>query len=284
MALTRAAAATGLVLALAAPASAADQPALSDIVDRASKSVVTVQAGAGQGTAFAFGRRGEFLTNAHVVGESARVTVVTGDGERSEAEVVAVDASRDVARLRSSLELEPLEPADGPPRPGDDVFAIGAPDGLDGTVTKGIVSANRDVEGQPMIQTDVAVNPGNSGGPLLSASGLVLGVTSAKATGQEGIAFAIPIDRAQEAAGAAPAPSDRGSSSPGAGWLPFAVLALATVGGLVALRRRRTAAAPVIASRPWPVTPANEDPLVLIRRRPPEESPDVVIHTNRSEN
>jgi S1-C subfamily serine protease len=217
------------------------------------------------------------------------VTLVAQDGTRHEADVVGVDHGRDVARLESSLAPVPLQAVAGLPRPGDDVLAIGAPEGLSGTVTRGIVSANRDVDGQQLIQTDVAVNPGNSGGPLLTGTGLVVGVTSSKAVGEEGIAFAIPIQDAARAAAAAPAPQGGGIGGHGTTWAIGGGLFAALLGALslVLARRRRAAAQSLVRLRPSAPRPSQDEPLVLIRRRrnrAPEPAPEVVVHTKRSEN
>jgi S1-C subfamily serine protease len=164
----------------------------------AGDSVVTVLAGSKQGTAFAFGRRGELLTNAHVVGDETRVDIVEAQGKRSVGSVKAVDKRRDLALLSSSLKLKPLDRAPGIPRIGQHVFAIGSPLGLSGSVADGVISATgRHVRKGTFIQTDVALNPGNSGGPLLDGRGRVLGVDSAAVQGASGISFAIPIEFAR---------------------------------------------------------------------------------------
>jgi S1-C subfamily serine protease len=273
------------LLALAAgPGSAT--ASLSDVVATASRSVVVVETTEGQGSAFAVTDDGEFLTNAHVVGDSSEVVIVDSEGREETAEVVAIDEAGDVARLESSLEVPALETADGLPRPGDAVIAIGAPGGLGGTVTKGIVSALRDLDGTQVIQTDVAINPGNSGGPLLSEDGEVLGVNTAKGVDQEGIAFALPIEAAQRsvatADGSGPAPDEPASAT----WRFLGFLALAVVLGLAALllRRRRRAAGVVVRAvppRPAPA-PAEEEPLVIVRRRRNSDETSVTT-THRSE-
>jgi Trypsin-like peptidase domain len=275
-----------LGLAACAACAALPQAAVAsraDVVARVSRSVVLVETGSAQGSAFAFGRRGEYLTNAHVVEGATHVRVVTKDGRVASAEVVARDAAVDVARLRSSLVLPPLHAAPRPPRPGDDVLAIGAPRGLEGTVTQGIVSAvGRRVNGVAMIQTDVAVNPGSSGGPLLTPDGDVLGLTTAKAPNEEGIAFAVPIATATGTAEAgsappaamAPKPAAGPSSGLGATWIAAIAAFLASVLALVAVLAKR-----ILATRrsavPVPVevrlrTPAATDPLVVLRGRETE--------------
>src|SRR5262249_13061267 len=100
---------------------------------------------------------------------------------------------------------------------GDDVFAVGAPSGLEGTVTKGIVSQVREFEGLKLIQTDAAISPGNSGGPLISAkSGRVIGINTWKIRKEqgEGLSFAVAVEELERAFGtlfrvAAPGPETR---------------------------------------------------------------------------
>jgi Trypsin-like peptidase domain len=264
-------------------APSADAASRADVVARVSRSVVLVEAGSVQGSAFAFGRRGEYLTNAHVVAGATHVRLVAKDGRIASAEVVGRDTAVDVARLRSSFALPPLHAAARLPRPGDDVLAIGAPHGLEGTVTKGIVSAvGRRVDGVAMIQTDVAVNPGSSGGPLLTPDGDVLGLTTAKAPDEEGIAFAVPIATARTVEtgrtpppAAAPKPA-REPAGLGTGWLAAIAAFLAAMLALVAVLAKRIAAARRRAV-PVPVevrlrSPAATEPLVVLRGRGAETS------------
>ena len=160
--------------------------------------------GSGTGSGFVLDDRSHVLTNAHVVGGSSEVQVAFADGRRSGAEVVGVDAGIDIAVLRVR------DPGVPPPLPlgvsadvrvGDAVLAVGSPLGLSGTVTSGIVSAvdREPRRGAATIQTDAPINPGNSGGPLLDGAGRVIGVNTAIASlgsGNIGIGFAVPIDRA----------------------------------------------------------------------------------------
>ncbi|NGN65580.1 trypsin-like serine protease [Streptomyces sp. A7024] len=199
------------------PAAAAPQrEGLGAVAARVLPSVVSVEAGSGQGTGFVFDRRGRVLTNAHVVGESDRVELVTDGGRRIEAEVLGRDRGRDVAVLEPDDDagLRPLTPArSGRPAVGDSVIAVGSPLGLTGTVTAGIVSApDRQVSlssggRRSAIQTDASINPGNSGGPLVDARGRVIGINTAIASlarggqgGSIGIGFAIPMAEALDSA------------------------------------------------------------------------------------
>lgn len=157
----------------------------------------------GVGSGFVISKDGYILTNNHVIADAKDILVTLLDGKEYKAEVVGADERTDIALLKvDAKDLPPLEignPADL--KKGQWVMAIGSPFGLDSTVTVGIVSAiNRDTgDYLPFIQTDVAVNPGNSGGPLLNLQGEVVGVNSqiiSRSGGFMGISLAIPIDEA----------------------------------------------------------------------------------------
>jgi S1-C subfamily serine protease len=189
--------------------------------------VVTVVANGSQGAGFVFGAPNRVLTNAHVVGASARVEVVTSEGRRVVAVVVSRSEGSDLAALSVPLQLVPLRPRREPPRAGEDVIAIGSPLGLRGSVSKGVVSAvNRETAHGPAIQTDIDINPGNSGGPLLDRRGQVLGVNSEKARSASGIAFAVPIGRARQL-------RSHTAATPGSGRTP--TLLIVSLLGLVML-------------------------------------------------
>jgi serine protease Do len=157
----------------------------------------------GQGSGFIVGNDGVVLTNAHVVAGADEVTVTLTDQREFRAKVVGSDATTDVAVLKIEARDLPTVRLGDPAqlRVGDWVVAIGTPYGLDNTVTSGIVSAkSRALPGDavvPFIQTDAAVNPGNSGGPLFNLDGEVVGINSqifSRSGGFQGVAFAIPID------------------------------------------------------------------------------------------
>jgi putative serine protease PepD len=208
------------------PAAAATTPAPppstssavpSDLVAAAAialPGVVSVRVGNAGGSGFVVDDQGHIITNNHVVANGGDVSVVGQDGRRLPAEVVGRDPDSDIAVLRvtpsSALRRLALAQA-GTTEVGEPVLAVGSPLGLSGTVTAGIVSAlDRRVRlgdtgaRQSAIQTDASINPGNSGGPLVNAQGEVIGVNTAIATlegsGSIGIGFAIPIERAQQAA------------------------------------------------------------------------------------
>ena len=157
----------------------------------------------GQGSGFIVSKDGVVLTNAHVVAGADEVTVTLTDQREFRAKVVGSDATTDVAVLKIDARDLPTVRLGDPAqlRVGDWVVAIGTPYGLDNTVTSGIVSAkSRALPGDavvPFIQTDAAVNPGNSGGPLFNLDGEVVGINSqifSRSGGFQGLAFAIPID------------------------------------------------------------------------------------------
>lgn len=157
----------------------------------------------GSGSGFIVSPDGYILTNSHVVAKADEVTVRLTDRREFQAKVIGTDPRTDVAVLKiEAQDLPVVRVGDEQAlRPGDWVLAIGSPFGLDNSVTAGIVSAtSRAVAGEvnvPFIQTDVAVNPGNSGGPLFNLQGEVVGINSmifSRTGGFMGISFAIPID------------------------------------------------------------------------------------------
>lgn len=157
----------------------------------------------GEGSGFIVSSDGYILTNAHVVANADEVTVKTTDRREYTAKVVGSDESTDVAVLKIDAKNLPTVKLGDPDklRPGEWVIAIGSPFGFENSVTAGIVSAtSRSMPGSnyaPFIQTDVAVNPGNSGGPLFNLDGEVIGINSqiySRNGGYMGLSFAIPID------------------------------------------------------------------------------------------
>jgi len=157
----------------------------------------------GVGSGFIITEDGFILTNNHVVAGSSDIFVTLTDGKEHKAKVVGTDARTDLALLKIDAKgLKPLPIGESRSlRKGQWVLAIGSPFGLESTVTAGIVSAiNRETgDYLPFIQTDVAVNPGNSGGPLIDLSGRAVGVNSqivSRSGGFMGISLAIPIDEA----------------------------------------------------------------------------------------
>jgi putative serine protease PepD len=171
-------------------------------------SVFRVRAGDFTGTAFSVGRKAaggqsNLLTNYHVVAGvwtagGRKVTLERG-ATRINATIVKVSKGKDLALLRAEQEIAGLATASAQVKPGQQVVVVGAPLGLDDTVTTGVISAWRpdDADG-PTIQFDAPINPGNSGGPVVNAGEQVVGLATAKAKDAEGIGLAIPIRTACE--------------------------------------------------------------------------------------
>jgi S1-C subfamily serine protease len=183
----------------AAPTAAATS--LEDVVSRVLPAVASISAGQSRGTGF-FVRADQVLTNAHVVQGQSVVTLQVGNASYT-ARVERVSQSSDLALLQvtganpgqPTLRLGSVAGA----RVGQEVIAVGSALGvLSNTVTRGIVSAVRQVGAVTLIQTDAAINPGNSGGPLVDRSGLVIGINSMGISAQagQGLAFAVAIDHA----------------------------------------------------------------------------------------
>ncbi len=176
-------------------------------------SVVQVIAGRASGSGFVIDGQGRVMTNYHVIEGQQAVTLRLSTGREAPARVIGSDPAADIA----VLEIPGAAPAAAPLgtgvplRTGESVLAVGSPLGLSGTVTAGIVSAvdrqQTTVGAGGMIQTDASINPGNSGGPLVNLDGQVVGVNTAIATyggresGNIGIGFSVPIDRAMAVAG-----------------------------------------------------------------------------------
>jgi putative serine protease PepD len=207
---------------------------VAGIASKSLPSVVTIEASgsteSGTGTGFVYDTQGHILTNNHVVAPAANggtLTVTFSDGKKYDAEVVGRAQGYDVAVIKlknpSGATLTPLTLGNSDDAAvGDATIAIGAPFGLSGTVTTGIVSAvhrpvaSSDSTGSSSsymsaIQTDASINPGNSGGPLLDANGAVIGINSAiqpttsstdptAQSGSIGLGFAIPINQAKRVA------------------------------------------------------------------------------------
>ena len=198
---------------------------IAGIVSAVLPSVVSIlvegEADSGSGSGFVIRPDGYILTNNHVVnlaGKDGKITVVLNDGTEIKGTVVGTNEAYDLAVIKvKESGLQPMALGNSANiAVGDSAIAIGAPLGLDGTVTYGIISAvdrpvttgmQGDVSYINAIQTDAAINPGNSGGPLLDAAGRVIGVNSAIATlisggegGSIGLGFAIPVNSAKRIA------------------------------------------------------------------------------------
>jgi S1-C subfamily serine protease len=163
----------------------------------------------GQGSGFILNKDGLILTNNHVIDNAQRVEVMLSDKHKYKATVMGVDKNHDLALLKiNAPNLVPATLSESTGLiVGQRVYAIGNPFGLQGTMTRGIISSIRSIRGpnnnpiEDAIQTDAAVNPGNSGGPLLNSRGEVIGITTLIANNgadqSSGIGFAIPINTAK---------------------------------------------------------------------------------------
>jgi putative serine protease PepD len=193
----------------------------TDIVNKVSPSVVTIVTDAAEGSGVVYSEDGYIVTNNHVVDGAQTVEVRFSDGTTAEASIVATDATQDLAVIQVSGvdNLTPIAFGDSEAvQVGDVTVAIGSPLGLEGTVTTGIVSAldrSMTVAGEPsqgfgqgqgqtlsgLLQTDAAINSGNSGGALVNGNGELIGINTAIATtdsGSIGLGFAIPSNTVQD--------------------------------------------------------------------------------------
>lgn len=231
-------------------AAAAEQAAPS--LAGAVVSTVIVETPRSTGSGVAVGPE-QILTANHVVEGSTTVRVTDGEGRTMPAEVTARDESKDLALLRTEPHgLAPVAVRGEPAVVGEEVWAAGAPSGYV-QLTGGIVSAVIDSTGVPSVQTDAAINHGNSGGPLLDSDGRLVGIVVTKSADQEGVGWATPAQQVQQFLEAAPgssapttdeepdgAPLADASVSMGSWFLavPLGGVAAAIFG--VALARRRT--------------------------------------------
>jgi putative serine protease PepD len=206
----------------AAPGAANRAPeSLAGVAEKVTPSVVTVRVSGAIGSGFVVSQDGYVITNDHVVEDAGgKATVSFSDGSHASATVVGRDPESDIAVIKvSKIDVTPVQLGDSDAiAVGDPVLAFGSPLALAGTVTEGIVSAlDRTIQAggtdgttryYAAIQTDAAVNQGNSGGPLVDAGGRVIGVNSVirsvggteTEAGNIGLAFAIPINQARRIA------------------------------------------------------------------------------------
>lgn len=192
---------TVAVAAMSLVSNPATPMSTEQVVDASMPAVVVVSTADGWGSGFLASAQGVVVTNAHVVGDSQSVKVSLSDGRTYQSGAIFKDVEKDLALVKLPGDAFPfLKLADTPPGIGADVVAIGSP-GLGGvaltdTVTKGIVSAIRQIGNETWIQTDAAINHGNSGGPLLNNHGEVVGVNTlaAKKSEYSGLNFSISSD------------------------------------------------------------------------------------------
>jgi serine protease Do len=172
---------------------------ISDLVEQVMPALVIVRGHRfGAGAGIVWDANGLILTNSHVVGRHAPTVILQNDGEY-EARLIARDPDVDLALLSIDVTgLTPLKPVSVSPRVGEMVFAFGHPWGQRNTVTRGIVSAlvhahNRRGDQLPVIRSDVPLAPGNSGGPLVSAKGEVVGINAMIVGGDQSVSIAASV-------------------------------------------------------------------------------------------
>jgi S1-C subfamily serine protease len=207
-------------------ASATPPPPISALVyAQILPSVVRIEAktatGLSTGSGTVFDDQGNILSSLHIVEKATQIEVIFVDGSRSNATIVAAQPENDMVVLRAEILPDDLQPAviagSGGLHVGDEAFAIGAPFGISNSFSAGVISGLKRNFRSPktgktlsnLIQFDAAVNPGNSGGPLLNRNGEVVGIVTAllNPTDQDvfiGIGFAVPIETAAGAMGSPP--------------------------------------------------------------------------------
>jgi S1-C subfamily serine protease len=190
---------TSIAQSITAIASSNRPLTIEQIAGRAIPSIVRVRTPSGRGTGFLLDSAGLVVTNQHVVGSSFSVKVDLYDSSTRTGRVIKRDAISDIALLKLEGDTPGIT---GLPicqtnavKVGEAVVAIGNPLSFSNTVTQGVVSGFRTVASRHLIQTDAAVNPGNSGGPLFNRYGAVIGIVTEKiaSSGVEGLGFALPI-------------------------------------------------------------------------------------------
>jgi len=172
---------------------------IADVID----SVVSIETDTGLGSGAIFDSTGLVVTNHHVIEDATRATIITYDGERYSVGIVGFSRRHDLAVLQIMANETFSEFDFGNSdrlKAGQKVVALGNPAGLSFTATEGIVSSplREASDGLEYIQTDVTLNPGNSGGPLIDSSGDLVGLVDFKIGGYEELGFAIPSNRVED--------------------------------------------------------------------------------------
>ena len=175
----------------------------SGIISQSLKGVVTIKTDVAQGSGFFVSNDGYIVTNAHVITGASEIKAMTYDGNVHDVTLIGEDTNIDVALLKIVGKYQRLPIGDSDKISiGDRVVALGNPLGLSFTATEGIVSS-KDRLGMnnlpDYIQSDVSLNPGNSGGPLINSEGQVIGINNFKISGAENIGFALEINKAMDA-------------------------------------------------------------------------------------
>ena len=167
----------------------------SGIIENSVLSVVTIKTDISQGTGFIIDTEGYVVTNYHVMENIQEATIITYDDDTHAVNLVGYNSELDIALLKISGTYDKLELGNSDKvQPGEKVIAIGNPLGLQFSVTQGIVSGIHQTGPNDLsiyIQTDAALNPGNSGGPVMDNSGKVIGIVNFKIKGAEGLGFAL---------------------------------------------------------------------------------------------
>ena len=185
-----------------APTAASGAVALEDVISRAIPAIVSIEAGQGRGSGF-FAAPRTVITNRHVIQDNVSVTVRLSNGQTlpGRVETSSVEHDLSIVRVDSALPSQALLPLGtvNDVRPGQEVIAIGLALGVfQNSVTRGIISAIRRADRTVMLQTDAAINAGNSGGPLLNRQGQVVGINTLKVGGSaESLGFAVAVDHAR---------------------------------------------------------------------------------------
>ena len=174
----------------------------SNVIENSIKGVVTIRTNVGQGTGFIIDERGYLVTNAHVLAGGNIIQAINYEQEGLNAELIGYDANFDVALLKIPGEHDKLKLANSENiQIGEKVIAIGNPLGLQFSVSEGIVSAVHRIGPnriEAYIQTDAALNPGNSGGPLINKEGKVIGLNNFKIGSGESLGFALESNYIKE--------------------------------------------------------------------------------------
>jgi hypothetical protein len=168
---------------------------MSDILNNLASAVFKVNTSAGSGSSFYLKDKKILVTNFHVIEGFKNVSIEDNQKNRYRADVIIADKSRDLAflKVRTELNVPQINYDAAGVKNLDQVYVLGFPFGMPYTITEGIVSSpNQLMDGRNYIQTDAAVNPGNSGGPVVDASGRLVGITTAKFTEADNMGFAIP--------------------------------------------------------------------------------------------
>ncbi len=174
----------------------------SGIIDKEIRGIVTIKTDVSQGTGFIIHEQGLIVTNAHVLSGARYATITTYDGKDHSSKLIGYDLNQDIALLDIEGSFNELKIGDSEKvKIGEKVIAIGNPLGLSFTATEGIISARDRIginELPYYFQTDVSLNPGNSGGPLINTKGEVIGINNFKISGAENIGFALESNYAIE--------------------------------------------------------------------------------------